>query len=207
MSISYNTGIPAGPHNPSADQPLMLVNTNAINQYVAVDHVAFNVSGSAVSGQHKQVTFNAPLGSDPNLATPIGSLYTKASLTTSTSDLYWQNGALAANVARLTGGGITAACWCQFNGTSASPITPNESYNMGSGASITNPSTGNYTLTFARNFATTNYAIQVTPSIAGNGASITITARAAGSVSFAVRSGGSLVNSSDISVVIFGTLT
>lgn len=56
MSISYITGIPASNHNPSSDQPNMLINTNSIAQYVAVDHVPFN---TATSGQHEQVTFNA----------------------------------------------------------------------------------------------------------------------------------------------------
>jgi len=48
----YNTGIPAGPNNPSADQPLMQTNTNSINSLIAVDHVGFNqtVFGNSNSG-------------------------------------------------------------------------------------------------------------------------------------------------------------
>jgi hypothetical protein len=56
MTIAYNLGIPNAPNNPSTDQPNMLTNNNNIATYVAVDHVAFNTSGS---GQHAQVTFNA----------------------------------------------------------------------------------------------------------------------------------------------------
>lgn len=89
MTIAYNTGIPAGPHNPSADQPLMLTNTNNIATYVAVDHVAFNTAGS---GQHKQVTFNAanPPASDP-ITPPV--------LFTNTQD--GQANALPGNLAQL----------------------------------------------------------------------------------------------------------
>jgi len=56
MSIPYNLNIPLATHNPSVDQPNMETNNNNIATYVAVDHVAFNTSGS---GQHNQVTFNA----------------------------------------------------------------------------------------------------------------------------------------------------
>jgi hypothetical protein len=56
MTINYNLGIPASGDNPSTDQPNMQVNNDAIAQYVAIDHVAFNTNGS---GQHEQVTFNA----------------------------------------------------------------------------------------------------------------------------------------------------
>lgn len=65
MGIPYNTGIPAASHNPSVDQPNMLVNTNSIAQYVAVDHVPFNTSGS---GEHEQVTFAA--NNVPTVTTP-----------------------------------------------------------------------------------------------------------------------------------------
>jgi hypothetical protein len=56
MSIAYNINIPLSSNNPSVDQPNMETNNNAIATYVAVDHVAFNTSGS---GQHNQVTFNS----------------------------------------------------------------------------------------------------------------------------------------------------
>jgi hypothetical protein len=56
MSFTYTTNIPFSTHNPSADQPVMEENTNAINQWVGVDHVPFNTSGL---GQHEQVTFNS----------------------------------------------------------------------------------------------------------------------------------------------------
>lgn len=57
-SISYNLGIPDGPHNPSADQPNMKVNNDNIDQFVAVDHIGFNSGMGETSGRHKQVTFD-----------------------------------------------------------------------------------------------------------------------------------------------------
>jgi hypothetical protein len=56
MSIPYNLNIPLASNNPSVDQPNMETNNNSIATYVAIDHVAFNTSGS---GQHNQVTFNS----------------------------------------------------------------------------------------------------------------------------------------------------
>ncbi len=44
--IAYNGGIPNPPNNPSNDVPLMKINTDAIAQYVAVDHIAFNTNNS-----------------------------------------------------------------------------------------------------------------------------------------------------------------
>jgi hypothetical protein len=73
MTITYNLNIPAAANNPSVDQPNMQTNTNNIATYVAIDHVAFNTSGS---GTHNQVTFaNVQAPSTPSNPTAI--LYTK----------------------------------------------------------------------------------------------------------------------------------
>lgn len=55
-AISYNLNIPDGPNNPSDDQPLMKINTNAIDTILAVDHVSFNANNG---GTHDQVTFSS----------------------------------------------------------------------------------------------------------------------------------------------------
>lgn len=52
MSISYNLDIPDAPNNPSNDQPLMKINTNAIDSILAIDHISFN---TANSGNHQQM--------------------------------------------------------------------------------------------------------------------------------------------------------
>jgi hypothetical protein len=67
MSITYNTGIPDGPNNPSNDQPLMKVNTDAVNTFVGIDHVGFNV-GTGVSGFHNKSTYVDQAGDPGNVA-------------------------------------------------------------------------------------------------------------------------------------------
>lgn len=77
MSIPYTKDIPAANNNPSNDQPNMEINTNSINDIIAIDHVTFNASGSGVvSGQHQHVTFgfDQPV---PGLATSSTQIYPK----------------------------------------------------------------------------------------------------------------------------------
>lgn len=54
MSFTYTRDIPFSTHNPSNDQPNMLINNNSIDDLIAVDHVTFN---SADSGKHNTLTF------------------------------------------------------------------------------------------------------------------------------------------------------
>lgn len=75
MSITYNTGIPDAPNNPSNDQPLMKVNTDAIDTFVAVDHVGFNVQ-SGTSGFHNKTTYSVQ-GSDPGNVADGPQVYSK----------------------------------------------------------------------------------------------------------------------------------
>lgn len=42
MNLTYTTGIPDTPNNPSNDQPNMKVNTNSINSLIQIDHHGFN---------------------------------------------------------------------------------------------------------------------------------------------------------------------
>ena len=51
----YTFSIPQTNNDPADDQPLMLANFGAINQWVNVDHVGFNTDGF---GEHNLVTFN-----------------------------------------------------------------------------------------------------------------------------------------------------
>lgn len=52
MTFNYNRDIPDGPHNPSSDVTPMKINTNAIDDLLAVDHVSFNLANGGI---HKQV--------------------------------------------------------------------------------------------------------------------------------------------------------
>lgn len=62
----YTSSIPQAGNDPADDQPLMLNNFGAINQWVNVDHVGFNTTGF---GEHNVVTFND--NNVPALPTPI----------------------------------------------------------------------------------------------------------------------------------------
>lgn len=71
MNILYNNDIPNGPNNPTSDQPLMKINTNAVDTWAKVDHLSFNTNGG---GWHKQVTLPSTfytIPPDPNVVPPI----------------------------------------------------------------------------------------------------------------------------------------
>lgn len=53
-NFSYTTDIPAAGNNPSLDQDPMMVNTNSISAWSAVDHLGFKVENG---GTHTQITF------------------------------------------------------------------------------------------------------------------------------------------------------
>lgn len=67
MSISYKQNIPNPPNIPAQDVPNMQANTNAIFNFVGIDHVNFNTSGS---GQHNKVTFNSNNVPTPPVSPP-----------------------------------------------------------------------------------------------------------------------------------------
>ena len=204
MPLSYNANTPQGSQSVSSTQAPILTNFQSIDS-------AFNNNAAGGGGNFAQYSVqNVATSFAAKPTNPLGTLYTIAS-TNGNPELSWINnvnsvGAGPFTGTRITGGGITAACWCQFDGTAASPITPHESYNMASGASITRTGTGDYVLNFARNFATTNYAVMVTASIGSAGASVQIGNRNANNIEILVRNSAALVNSNDINVVIFGTL-
>lgn len=104
MSIPYNLNIPLATNNPSVDQPNMETNTNSIATYVAIDHVAFNTSGS---GQHNQVTFNA--NNVPSVPTTPPVLFTNT--VGSLPQLFYYSGAAASssNQYLISGAGGTGS--------------------------------------------------------------------------------------------------
>lgn len=72
-NINYINDIPDGPHNPSADQPDMKINTNAVDTIFAVDHYSFKNNNG---GLHKQSTYPILLAA-PTTAVLQGAVYTK----------------------------------------------------------------------------------------------------------------------------------
>lgn len=91
MTISYNTGIPNPPNNPSADVPLMQINTNSINSIIGIDHNSFNTASGFPSGYHSVVHFQNQ-GADPTATAGFGQLYTKTSGPSPTQNLYFRPG-------------------------------------------------------------------------------------------------------------------
>lgn len=62
---NYNINIPLATNNPSADQPLMQINTNSINSLISIDHIGFNAPNG---GNHKQVHLFEQVGVPATLA-------------------------------------------------------------------------------------------------------------------------------------------
>lgn len=80
--FGYTRDIPDGPHNPSADQPNMKINTNSTDDLINVDHFSF---GMANGGLHRQVTIEqqgAYPSIPPTAAPTFGTLYTQRTLGT-----------------------------------------------------------------------------------------------------------------------------
>jgi hypothetical protein len=102
--ISYIQNIPGSANNPSNDQPNMLLNTNALFNYLAVDHVPFNVNNS---GFHT-VIHQTIQGSDPVTLAGFGQLYTKNVTIGSVIDnqLFYKTG--LGIISQLTGGSSIA---------------------------------------------------------------------------------------------------
>lgn len=148
--MSYNPNIPLSTDIPSQSQAQILANFSQLNTQFTVDHVALNAGSN--NGYHKQITYQNVLGSDPNLVSPISSLYTKTA--SGLTQLFFQNGSLASNVAQLTGLTVTTVA----NGGSAGGNiiyfdTPwNMRIYMGQTASI--PSPAARVVTFPTSYST-----------------------------------------------------
>lgn len=101
MTISYNLNIPAGPNNPSVDQPKMQTNTNNISQLIGIDHVTFNDAVNP-NGYHT-VIHQTLQASDPASIVGIGQIYSKnvtVGITTDTQ-LFHRTG--LGGISQLTG--------------------------------------------------------------------------------------------------------
>lgn len=146
MSISYNLNIPDAPNNPSDDQPLMQINTNALDTIIAIDHISFN---TANGGNHQQV--HLPSFTNPSVvngtATQGSVIYSAAGTAdTARAQIFYKN---AFGVAL--------------------PISPIKAFGSFDGAGVTlnsinvtavRNSQGNFTLTITANAITgTNYSV------------------------------------------------
>lgn len=71
--FGYNLNIPFASNKPSADQPLMLQNTNTIDTWNNIDHFSFSSSNA---GYHN-IVHQPPQVGKPGAIGGIGQLYTK----------------------------------------------------------------------------------------------------------------------------------
>lgn len=102
--MSFDPTVPKANDLLSQSQGDLVVNFNQLNEIfgnaAASDHYAFNNATASLRGLHKHVTFPVVVV-DPGLANPASSAYAKT--VSAASELFFQNGTLAANVKQLTG--------------------------------------------------------------------------------------------------------
>ncbi len=151
-SFTYNV-VPISSDNPSADQPLMLQNTNSNISWAAVDHVGFNSGGSggagSSGGQHLQVAFNSK-NTPAAPVDPISVLFTANGTSSTVAQLKFVNSNVTFPLNALVAYGV---------GTSAG-IT--QSFNINAGAFV-KLGVGQYQITLTPNATTgTTFGVNVT---------------------------------------------
>lgn len=103
--MSYDSNVPTTGHSASQDYAQMQANYAQIQTSFSVNHRPL-ASGAGSEGYHTVVQFPAVVA-DPNLVSPATSLYIKT--VSAESELFFQNGALAADAVQLTGSIISAS--------------------------------------------------------------------------------------------------
>lgn len=153
----YKNLIPQPGDSPATDsQADILENFTQIDSQFGTtgDHVAF--TALADNGMHKQVSLNGVIA-DPGLATPQSSLYIKT--VAGSSELFFQNDTLAADVVPLTGIAVTTV------GTNFGYVTPwGQTINWGQFTCNTTDTV----LTYAVAFSNPAQSIQLT-AVSDNG--------------------------------------
>lgn len=141
-NFTYTDDIPFASHNPSTDQPKMQVNTNSIDNLIAVDHFSFNDNNG---GLHKKVSL-------VNIAGPfltpggVGSV-----LYGSNNDWIFTNASLAGAGIQMTVGAKPPIALA--NGSSFLP--GGILIQWGTGATVVGTLTQSYTYAFSTFFSAT----------------------------------------------------
>lgn len=104
--MTYNPSIPNATDLISTSQGEIKTNFTQLDTQFGIDHINFKNGGVNGTGFHKKVTFSGVIA-DPGQTAPISTLYTK--LVSGTPQLFFQNGALAANVSQISAGGSVIA--------------------------------------------------------------------------------------------------
>jgi hypothetical protein len=196
--MTFNPSIPQPNDLISASQAQIQTNFAQADTAFGIDHTPF--STLANQGQHKKVTLIAPI-TDPNQAGQLSSVYTKTSGTG--VELFYQHGTAGNGVSQLTGGGVTAAAWALFNGTTVGTNPPSVGFNI---TSIQRIATGQYKVNFTRSFSSNLYVSLIVADLNGTGTSIFFNSRNAADMSFTVKNGSSATDSSNINMAFFGVL-
>jgi hypothetical protein len=108
-NFGYTRDVPFPDHNPSTDQPDMLINTNSTDSIIAVDHFSFEDNSG---GTHKQVQLINTLPANGVIPTGLQgngweTLYASVP-TGGVGELFFVRGASATGI-RLTGPGTPSA--------------------------------------------------------------------------------------------------
>jgi hypothetical protein len=148
----YDPGIPQPTDIISSSQLEILENFTQLNTQFSVDHIPLNAATG--NGEHTQVSYNDVLAGDPNLATPKGSLYTKA-LASLKPDLFFQNDNAGSDVRRV----MTIAAWATFVPTAVNGAQAlSQAENI---ASVVRAAGSIFTFNFTNNLAL-NYGVTET---------------------------------------------
>lgn len=175
-SINYFRDIPNGPNDPSDDQPLMQINTNAIDEIFEVDHYTFGTNGN-LDGWHRLSTYPKWPGAptfpvDPPTLAGQGVVYTK-DVGGGVIQLFYRR-ELNGPIIQLTTLGMvtnTPQAFVNFDGTVAglnAAQTIRGSFNVASVTRI-GIATGRYQVNFTTALPSANYTVVVTGQRSGIG--------------------------------------
>jgi hypothetical protein len=151
--MAYNQGVPATGSSGSADYLAIQGNFAQLQTTFSANHKPIS-SGGGTEGFHTLIEF-AAAQSAPNLVSPQSSLYPATSA--GSTQLFFQNGALASNVVQLTGNAT-------LSGSEYTVISPwGLTFKFGTATA----SPGGTANTFAVNFPTAVIGIVITVRAAG----------------------------------------
>ena len=196
--MTYTANTPQSSDDPSVSQGQLLTNFQQLDTVFGNNHVAY--SAASDNGKHKFCQFTEQ-GADPATAANELAIYTKD--TGTRPDLFYR-GESSGSVYRMTGGGVTAAAYCSFVGTTG--VVSANSFNV---TNVTRAGVGTYTVNFTRNFNSANYVALVDVNISGAFVNYLVTDRGKGAAGFSFlvkTSAGPLIDPPNIDVVFFGVL-
>jgi len=180
-------------------QGQIFTNFTQLNTIFGNNHVEFDAGTD--NGKHNFCQF-VEQGASPATAVNELAIYTLD--TGSQPDFFFREESSGVE-SRLTGGGISAAAYCTFTGTTGA-LDAN-SYNV---ASITRVGAGDYQVNFTRNFDSANYTAMVSINIAGALLPLVVVdkSKAAGTFSFGVKNSTTTLatDPASIDLVFYGLL-